>query len=244
MYPTHPSTFGLEQKLAKTFERLSATPNSARQNGVFSRRPPCEPILTKFWSPLSRWKISDELCDALVAELLGGPATRREGQSRSLPNRDGRRTIFLDPAEAVNWTERLRHLNTLSLNNFTFAASVFATTVLYHPYVDGNGRIGRALFQAALASRGVISVPVIPLGPASYHNAAVLVSAIRELGCNHSWASFFAVVSHLVDQTIGNHEATKIVCGHSTIHPMSEGDSPDRGIGYASSTTAASRHCG
>lgn len=198
-------TFGQELRTAFAFSQgssISPTSGAISRLPMFYLRPACEPILYRFWEPLRSWSITDALCDDMASCLTGQPNRRRLSASQSVPGRDGRRTIFIDPGAVHGWLDALEILNTADLDALSFASAVSAATVVHHPYEDGNGRVARALFQGALASRGVLKTPSIALGPASYRHSEALITAIRSLGVEGDWTSLLGVVGHMIRDTV------------------------------------------
>jgi len=57
------------------------------------------------------------------------------------------------------------------------AIGIYFDTLLIHPLPDGNGRLARLLFQAALRQTIGLSAPVFPLGPACAANRPALIAA-------------------------------------------------------------------
>lgn len=138
----------------------------------FFLRPASEPIIWSWWDNLDRRKrgLADVtgICDC----LLGAPARQRDYV------RSGRGGY----APLVTIEARLQALSALEIADFAdpvdWAAARFVAFVQAHPFADGNGRTGRALIQLDLRAAGLLSAPVLPLGPVMYAHAPAIAAAL------------------------------------------------------------------
>lgn len=64
-----------------------------------------------------------------------------------------------------------------------------------HPLLDGNGRVARAMFQAVLARRGLLTGPALPIGPMLKLNGPEHSEIIRRLILTGDWNPVFAFVA-------------------------------------------------
>jgi len=90
--------------------------------------------------------------------------------------------------------ERFIHAETSSLPPLVKVALVHAQFETIHPFLDGNGRIGRLLISALLEHWGLLSEPLVYLsGYLKQHQAEYYrrLSAIRTEGDWEGWLRFF-----------------------------------------------------
>jgi Fic family protein len=139
------------------------------------------------------------------AELLSGVrgADRRPGEFRTTQNWIGAggapvtEATFVPPAvadldAALDDFERFLHDETLpALVHCGLAHAQFETI---HPFLDGNGRVGRLLIAFLLVHRGVLHRPLLYLSLYLKRNRAEYydrLTAIRERGDWEGWLKFF-----------------------------------------------------
>lgn len=207
-------TFGLELRVAAAFDAV--TPSGSFQLlPLFTGRPASEAVLAlrhdagTIWSALTVWRIDDVLLDTMVTGLTGAKAERRTRPGRSRPDREGARTLFASPDDGGGLAAILRSLGQADLDPWAFACGAFAATVILHPFIDGNGRLARALFQGALASRRRLTAPTLPLGPASYCQATALIAAVRALGVSSDWHPLMTTLAQLTTQSQAARDALR-----------------------------------
>ena len=97
-------------------------------------------------------------------------------------------------ANLLSDLERFIHANTPALPPLVNIALVHAQFETIHPFLDGNGRIGRLLIAALLEHWGLLSEPLMyPSGYLKQHQLEYyrLLSAIRTEGNWEAWISFF-----------------------------------------------------
>jgi Fic family protein len=90
--------------------------------------------------------------------------------------------------------ERFIHETSGNLPPLVKIALIHPQFETIHPFLDGNGRIGRLLIAALLEYRGLLAEPMIYLsGYLKQHQAEYYrrLSAIRTEGDWESWVSFF-----------------------------------------------------
>lgn len=144
------------------------------------------------------------LCEA-HRRLLDGArgAGKQPGQLRQSQNwiggtRPGNAVFVPPPPEHVPSLladlERFIHDRTTELPPMVKVALVHAQFETIHPFLDGNGRIGRLLIAALFEHWGLLSEPLMYLsGYLKQHQAEYYrrLSAIRTDGDWESWVSFF-----------------------------------------------------
>jgi Fic family protein len=144
------------------------------------------------------------LCDA-HRRLLDGArgAGKQPGELRRSQNwiggtRPGN-ALFVPPppervAELLADMERFIHDTTTDLPPLVKVALIHAQFETIHPFLDGNGRIGRLLITALFEHWGVLSEPLLYVSvylkqhQAEYYRR---LSAIRTEGDWESWVTFF-----------------------------------------------------
>lgn len=159
----------------------------------FAERPASEPTLLRLW-PAMKGNTRYEDIDELLTGLLGQPAVRRQHRSRTRLARDGTRSIFPPEAEARGWLSRIDAAESGATNALAQACFAYAQTVLSHPYTDGNGRLARAMYQRSLGRSGLLSGPLLPLGPLVYANHHVHDRALQHLGHTGDWDPFVTIM--------------------------------------------------
>jgi len=144
------------------------------------------------------------LCDAhqLLLDGVRG-AGKQPGEIRRSQNwiggtRPGNAVFVPPPPESVatllSDLEHFIHADSHRLPKLANIALVHAQFETIHPFLDGNGRIGRLLIAALLESWGMLSEPLMYLsGYLKQHQAEYYrrLSAIRTEGDWESWISFF-----------------------------------------------------
>lgn len=144
------------------------------------------------------------LCDAhrLLLDGVRGsgkqPGELRRSQNWIGGTRPGNAVFVPPPPESVatllNELERFIHYDDSKLPPLVKIALVHAQFETIHPFLDGNGRIGRMLIAALLESWGLLSEPLMYLsGYLKEHQGEYYrrLSAIRTEGDWESWIMFF-----------------------------------------------------
>ena len=144
------------------------------------------------------------LCDAHRLLLDGARgAGKQPGELRRSQNwiggtRPGN-AVFVPPppnsvAPLLADLERFIHQQTPTLAPLVRVALVHAQFETIHPFLDGNGRIGRLLIAALLEHWGLLPEPLLYLsGYLKQHQAAYYrhLSAVRTHGDWEAWVDFF-----------------------------------------------------
>lgn len=165
-------------------------------------RPSIEPILRSYWPLFEKWRLADITLRSLAAALVGTPTSQRTGAIWLTANQEGTVVIFPPGEQLLHWSDRLRSAVHLDVHPIMAAAYAWAEVVLSHPYTDGNGRFGRAMFQAVLACRTGLQEPVIPLGPILHSNLCGTSGALTALSQTQDWSNFADQINQVVHRTI------------------------------------------
>ena len=149
------------------------------------------------------------LCNRLLREahriLLTGArgADRRPGEFRTSQNWIGGRrpgtAVFVPPPapeahEAISELEKFLHADDDYLPPLVRAGLAHVQFETIHPFLDGNGRIGRMLITLMLISRGVLATPALYLSlyfkqhRSRYYE---LLGRVRTEGDWSAWLLFF-----------------------------------------------------
>lgn len=144
------------------------------------------------------------LCNAHRLLLDGARGSSKQpGELRRSQNwiggtRPGNAVFVPPPADRVvdllSELEQFMHAPSLALPPLVKIALVHAQFETIHPFLDGNGRIGRLLIAALLENWGLLSEPLMYLsGYLKHHQTEYYrrLSAIRTEGDWESWIAFF-----------------------------------------------------
>jgi Fic family protein len=144
------------------------------------------------------------LCEAhkLLLDGVRGsckqPGELRRSQNWIGGSRPGNALFAPPPAEQVGVLlgdlEKFIHANTPDMPPLIKIALVHAQFETIHPYLDGNGRIGRLLIAALLEHWGMLSEPLMYLSGYLKENQAeyyARLSAVRRDGDWERWITFF-----------------------------------------------------
>ncbi|MNQ06735.1 Fic/DOC family protein [compost metagenome] len=155
-------------------------------------RPSVEPIIFSYWNRFKKWSIDDDSVLSLAGCLCGREIKYRTSIAASLPNDIWESALYPSPDIAGNWLSSLPtpREDSQILEGLSAAFHVLASFVCYHPLEDGNGRVGRALFQGALARCLGLSSPMLAVTPLVCFNAAAVIRGHRRLGAEGDWTEF------------------------------------------------------
>jgi Fic family protein len=144
------------------------------------------------------------LCEAHLLLLDGArgagkqPGTLRRSQNRIGGTRPGNAAFVPPPpqqvADLLTDLERFIHDAASDLPPLVKVALIHAQFETIHPFLDGNGRIGRLLIAALLEHWGLLREPLMYLsGYLKQHQAEYYrrLSAIRSEGDWEGWVSYF-----------------------------------------------------
>jgi len=156
------------------------------------------------------------LCEAHQRLLDGArgagkqPGELRRSQNWIGGSRPGNAAFVPPPPEQVPELladlERYIHDPAPALPALVRIALVHAQFETIHPFLDGNGRIGRLLIAALLEQWGLLPEPLMYLSGALKQNQSTyyrLLSAVRDAGDWESWVRFFL---EAVEQAAGDAE--------------------------------------
>lgn len=148
--------------------------------------------------------LSNRLVREMHAELLRGVrgAERTPGEFRTSPNWIGGRrpddAVFVPPPpsllpEALSDLERFMHED-VALPTLVKCALIHYQFETIHPFLDGNGRLGRLLVVFYLVERGVLRQPLLYLSAYLEQHKDEYVrrlQTVREAGDYEGWVTFF-----------------------------------------------------
>lgn len=199
-------TFGLEAKAA--YILTDSGRSSLKHNPkAFWIRPAPEPPILSYWDAFKSWSLDDHSVCELASCLYGRPVAYRTAPSTSNADDKGFKRGYPPASEAALWLETMadppRHCSVSE--GLAAAFYAMATFVLYHPFADGNGRFGRALFQGTLARCVDLKTPMLPIGAFSYASGDILLQAWIQLAQTGSWKPFVAGYSDILRQILTFH---------------------------------------
>lgn len=154
--------------------------------------------------------ISSRLIREMHGALLrdGRGASKQPGEFRRTQNWIGGRTpadaVFVPPpwpriADCIADLERFVHNQPHPTPTLVKAALAHVQFETIHPFLDGNGRIGRLLITLLLTSEGVLSEPLLYLSLYFKRNRQryyELLDKVRREGDWEEWLEFFADAVH------------------------------------------------
>lgn len=154
-----------------------------------------------------------ELHEHLLEEVVG--SDRTPGEFRRSQNWIGQggtsidRSVFVPPPPEAMMTslddwERYLHEDDPKLPTLVRCALIHYQFETIHPFLDGNGRLGRLLISFYLVERGVLSEPLLHVSPymesrrTEYYER---LQRVRQRGDFEGWIGFFldAVASQALD---------------------------------------------
>lgn len=174
-----------------------------------------------------------EVHELLLTEGRGGE--RDPGQFRRTQNwiggtRPGTATFVPPPADeakdAIGLLEKFLHDDPVPTPILVKAALAHAQFETIHPFLDGNGRVGRLLITLLLCAEGVLSQPLLYLSLYLKRNRTVYydsLQAIRYNGEWEAWLQFF--LEGVVEVAEGATETTRRIVAminrdRNTIHEL------------------------
>lgn len=190
MYAGSPTrSFGLEARVCHFLTAGSAIPPEINPRQLLIRPAP-EPIIYSYWERFTDWSLDDDSVAALASCLCGRDLGYRTSTCATLPGKRGLSALYPEASIATRWLSSLPLPPQGSdvLDGLSAAFYAFASAVLHHPLVDGNGRFGRALFQGVLARTLGLSSPMLALGPLTYVNKPAISQGWTRLGAEGDWS--------------------------------------------------------
>lgn len=163
-----------------------------------------EPLLLSCWSAFRELNIGEEMLRRLASALYGAPVTRLNGWAVSRPDKHGVRARYPDASNVADWCATLPAPtpNATSVRALQDAFAIMAHIVLSHPYDDGNGRLGRAMFQASLARSLGLHAPILPLGPGLHKRADRAAAPWCRLGAHGEWDDLCALYAEIIEEAV------------------------------------------
>ncbi len=120
-------------------------------------------------------------------KILGGDGMVRHFEHHTTRYITGHRVRFMPPQHVAQnlaqLTARMEN-GCAALHPIVFATTVMQNIFLIHPFRDGNGRLGRLLFQWCLRKRTGLRFPLVPLLPYFEYRKPGLINALLELDIN------------------------------------------------------------
>lgn len=201
IYSGNPSlAFGLELKAIFDLPEWTGSGPNPR---TLLMRPATEPVIFSYWDRFRSWSFEDESAISLASCLYGRSIEYRRGPAATFADKSGRRT-FPDPAIARNWLSSIQpppaQLN--AVESLSAALHAMALVILNHPFEDGNGRFGRAVFNGVLARSSGLSAPILALGPYSYINWEQILHGWIELGTTNHWSSIVNAYADVLSSSL------------------------------------------
>jgi Fic family protein len=160
--------------------------------------------------PLSL-RLIREIHEILLSKGRGSgkqPGEFRQSQNWIGGNRPGNAAFVPPPPELVlgcmSDLERFLHKDSPNLPSIIKAGLVHVQFETIHPFLDGNGRLGRLLITFLLCAQGVIREPILYLSLYFKANRAAyyeLLDRVRTRGDWEAWLDFFLIgVRETADQ--------------------------------------------
>jgi Fic family protein len=151
--------------------------------------------------PVSK-RLIREIHERLMKDVRGGHAVQTPGEFRTSQNwiggtRPGNARFVPPPvdemSEALDAWERNLH-ESQDLPDLVHIALLHAQFETIHPFVDGNGRVGRLLITFLLTERGILAQPLLYLSIFFKENRQEYyerLQAVRDNGDWEGWLGFF-----------------------------------------------------
>ena len=207
-YKSHPDQcFGLETRIAHwlTKDEASVPLENPRQVML---RPASEPIIYSYWNRFLLWDLDDGCIKDMARCLCAQDITYRQGLSATHPSRLGLSVIYPPASESNNWLSLVPQVptETSRIDALKLAFMTMAIFVLHHPLVDGNGRVGRAIFQGVLGRTCGLSCPMLAIAPFAIANKREVIGGWMELGRSGGWARLVDAYRKIFCERIKYHD--------------------------------------
>ncbi|WP_294333665.1 Fic family protein [uncultured Sphingomonas sp.] len=137
-----------------------------------------------------------KLVSALIAKE--SKFREREGVGRSANGNVG----FEPPNWAGNWLARISIAQEQSSLETLMPIYTFVSTIMAHPFADGNGRLARLLSLASLLRLSGLSHPIIGVSPSFYRFAETLGAALDELTSTGDWRPVTDCYISIIDDAL------------------------------------------
>jgi Fic family protein len=95
-----------------------------------------------------------------------------------------------------------------NLNPLAIATAAMLHCLVVHPFSDGNGRLSFLLFQYSLFRSGVLTHPLVPLGPFLEKHRSEYLDALIRFAVDDTMVPFCTLVERAAEATaIASEEA-------------------------------------
>jgi hypothetical protein len=198
--------FGLEARAAFHLTAHFEDPTQPHIRTLLLR-PASEPTTFSYWDRFRTWAVDDASMIELASCLLGRPTAYRTTACGTPPDPQGYSQAFPKPEVARTWLSSAPPPRERVAPDEAFSSALvwLAAAVLHHPLPDGNGRLGRALFQGALARSSGLSCPLLPLGPYTYASGREAMAAWIALGHRGDWRPLVALYEKILAEILQLH---------------------------------------
>lgn len=164
-------------------------------------RPASEPILLSWRGVLSSTNWTVPIAVDFVSALRGLRTFPSCSQMHSSGG-DGISAVSYDPHGYDIWEDRIGKIRSLDLTPWARALVIYATTIILHPLVDGNGLLARSLFNISMCESHLEYAPILPMSPVFYVTNRYHIEKLHNLCESSSWEKYltdmFPVVSAAV----------------------------------------------
>lgn len=164
-------------------------------------RPIMEASILAHLDAIHRWRVDEEMLISLNGYLTACLPRLRSGPRRG----SGAHPVsFVGTPSLKKLSAELREDSGLDCP-IHFAATVFGRFVIAHPFEDGNGRVGRALFSAALMNRRLLTNPLRGSTATFYLYQDRISEALRTAVQTRCWEPITAALSSVIveDKAVG-----------------------------------------
>lgn len=198
--------FGLEARVAHFLTESEPAVRGANPRKILIR-PAFEPVAFSYWDRFINWSLDDDAIAAMAGCLCGREVDYRTSTGASLPNDLGESALYPAPEIARSWRESMpMPVKGMSLlDSLSVALHALAAFVCLHPLSDGNGRVGRALFQGALARSLGLSCPMLALTPHTSLHSRAIARGLRRLGADGDWSDVVAAYHKVLEGSLEFH---------------------------------------
>ena len=172
---------------------------------VFASRPPMEILVGKACSPgfvLTPESLTD------IAALATGAVNLaiRSGRLFTTPDARGIQVEFVSPEAVPVLIQKICGLfNTRATGPSAVHGAVWLLVAVLnaHAFLDGNGRVARALANAYLIRNGALMHGPLPLGPLVYATGGNFEVAVRYVEIKNDWRPLARVMAEIVEVYAG-----------------------------------------
>ncbi|AYV48595.1 hypothetical protein C1707_21320 [Caulobacter flavus] len=138
-----------------------------------------------------------------AAEVTSALCGRRVGPAKSRMtaiSADHRiKTLFPPPSISSRWPAFLREEADNFAPGFCRAMFYYASTILHHPFEDGNGRLARLIATSSLIKDGSIKNPTLPLTYILIMECRMDASLLIQLSEDGDWDGYISSMSRTIE---------------------------------------------